>query len=230
MKKMSFLLVALLLLATVGAGCITSTDTSTTQGPPETRGPPEDKGYGAGASPEGTMVNVSAYPAQNLSQDEIEAILYMREEEKLARDVYLTLYNKTGLPIFSNIANSEQTHMDMVLELIEKYNLTDPVAGMGIGEFNSTEMQELYEKLVAQGSESEVEALKVGALIEEIDIKDLDEWLKRTDNEDIKAVFESLRSGSENHLRAFTRLLQNRYGVTYTPQVLSEEEYKSIVG
>ncbi|AHL21887.1 DUF2202 domain-containing protein [Thermococcus nautili] len=229
MKKMSFLLVALLLLATVGAGCITSTDTSTTTSS-GTMGPPEDKGYGAGASPEGTMVNVSAYPAQNLSQDEIEAILYMREEEKLARDVYLTLYNETGLPIFNNIARSEQTHMDMVLELIKKYNLTDPVAGMGVGEFNSTEMQELYEKLVAQGSESEVEALKVGALIEEIDIKDLDEWLKRTDNEDIKAVFESLRSGSENHLRAFTRLLQNRYGVTYTPQVLSEEEYKSIVG
>ncbi len=101
---------------------------------------------------------------------------------------------------------------------------------MGVGEFNSTEMKELYEKLVAQGSESDVEALKVGALIEEIDIKDLDEWLKHVDNQDIRAVFESLRNGSENHLRAFTRLLQNRYGITYTPQVLSEDEYRSIVG
>ena len=176
------------------------------------------------------MVDVSAYPVENLTRDEIEAIIYMREEEKLARDVYLTLYNRTGLPIFNNIARSEQTHMDMVLSLIEKYNLTDPVAGMGIGEFNSSEMQDLYEKLVAQGSEGEINALKVGALIEEIDIKDLDEWLKRVDNQDIKVVFESLRAGSENHLRAFTRLLQNRYGVTYTPQVLSESEYRSIVG
>ena len=70
----------------------------------------------------------------------------------------------------------------------------------------------------------------MGALIEEIDIKDLDEWLKHVDNQDIKAVFESLRNGSKNHLRAFTRLLQNKYGITYTPQVLSEEEYRSIVG
>ena len=228
MRKAGFLLMALLLLAMVGAGCITSSSTSTTQGPPETRGPPEDKGYGAGAST--GVVDVLAYPVENLSQEEVEAILYMREEEKLARDVYLTLYNKTGLPIFENIARSEQTHMDMVLELIKKYNLTDPVAGMGVGEFNSTEMRELYEKLVAQGSKSDVEALKVGALIEEIDIKDLDEWLKHVDNQDIKAVFESLRNGSENHLRAFTRLLQNRYGITYTPQVLSEDEYRSIVG
>ena len=223
MKKISFLLVVLVLLATVGAGCITSTDESTTEGS-STRGPPEDGGYGEGAS-----VDVSTYPVQELSPDEIEAILYMREEEKLARDVYLVLYNKTGLSIFNNIAKSEQTHMDAVLGLIEKYNLTDPLEGMGIGEFNSTEMQELYERLVAQGNEGEVEALKVGALIEEIDIKDLDEWLKRTDNEDIKAVFGSLRMGSENHLRAFTRLLRENYGVVYTPQVLSEEEYESIV-
>ncbi|WP_456368240.1 DUF2202 domain-containing protein [Thermococcus sp.] len=228
MRRTSFLLMTLLLLVIVVTGCITSTNTSATQGPPETRGPPEDKGHGASANT--GIVDVSTYPAEDLSPEEVEAILYMREEEKLARDVYLTLYNKTGLPIFENIANSEQRHMDAVLSLIEKYNLTDPVAGMGVGEFNSTEMQKLYKKLVSQGSESEVEALKVGALIEEIDIRDLEEWLKHVDNQDIKAVFESLRNGSKNHLRAFTRLLQNKYGITYTPQVLSEEEYRSIVG
>jgi len=228
MKKISLLLVALLLLAVVGAGCIGGAEEA--KGTPGPKGPPADRGYGAGAGSENALIDISAYPLQNLSPEEVEAILYMREEEKLARDVYLTLYNETGLQIFNNIARSEQTHMDMVLELIRRYNLTDPVAGMGVGEFNSTEMRELYEKLVARGSESEVEALKVGALIEEIDIKDLDEWLKRTDNEDVKAVFENLRRGSENHLRAFTRLLLNRYGVTYTPQVLSEEEYRSIVG
>ncbi|WP_297073216.1 DUF2202 domain-containing protein [Thermococcus sp.] len=228
MRRAGFLLMALLFLAIFGAGCITSSSTTTGTGS-ATMGPPADKGYGASANA-GIVVDISAYPVENLSPEEVEAILYMREEEKLARDVYLTLYNKTGLPIFENIARSEQTHMDMVLELIRKYNLTDPVAGMGVGEFNSTEMQELYKKLVAKGSESDIEALKVGALIEEIDIKDLDEWLKHVDNQDIKAVFESLRKGSENHLRAFTRLLQNRYGITYAPQVLSENEYRSIVG
>jgi len=228
MKKAGLWLVGLLLLAVVGAGCVTQTSEPTeTETATFAPGPPEDRGPGAYP---GDIVSVWEYPVQELSQDEIEAILYMREEEKLARDVYLTLYNETGLMIFRNIAFSEQRHMDMVLALIDKYNLTDPVAGMGVGEFNSTEMQTLYEELVKRGSESEVEALKVGALIEEIDIKDLDEWLKVVDNDDIRAVFMSLRGGSENHLRAFTGLLESRYGVTYTPQVLSEEEYRAIVG
>ncbi|AFL94455.1 hypothetical protein containing ferritin domain 1 [Thermococcus cleftensis] len=231
MKKLGILVAGLLLLAVLGAGCITGDSTMETTTVSPSGGPPEDRGYG-GIPGEGysEVPNVSAMPYQELSQDEIDAILYMREEEKLARDVYLVLYNKTGLPVFQNIAKSEQTHMDMVLSLIEKYNLTDPVEGMGVGEFKSTEMQNLYEELVSKGSVNEVEALKVGALIEEIDIKDLEEWLKRTDNEDVKAVFESLMAGSENHLRAFTRLLENRYDVTYSPQVLSQEEYLSIVG
>jgi hypothetical protein len=116
------------------------------------------------------------------------------------------------------------------LNLIEKYNLTAPDTLNQVGVFQNEELQNLYDQLVGMGSQSTEDALKVGALIEEIDIKDLDEWFKRTDNEDVKAVFENLRRGSENHLRAFTRLLLNRYGVTYTPQVLSEEEYRSIVG
>ncbi|WP_371137012.1 DUF2202 domain-containing protein [Pyrococcus sp. NA2] len=140
------------------------------------------------------------------------------------------MYNVTGLKIFENIARSEQTHMDMVLQLIEKYNLTDPVEGKGIGEFSNPEIQALYNQLVARGEESEIEALKVGALIEEIDIKDLEEWLSKVDNEDIKIVFENLMEGSKNHLRAFTKVLANNYGVKYSPQVLSEEEYQSIVG
>ncbi|NJE10021.1 DUF2202 domain-containing protein [Thermococcus sp. MAR1] len=233
MKKLGILVVGLLLLAVAASGCITS-DSATgtaTEAPSRAGDPPKDRGYGA-APPVGSadIPDVSTMPYQELSRDEIDAILYMREEEKLARDVYLVLYNKTGLPVFQNIARSEQTHMDAVLGLIEKYNLTDPVDGMGIGEFNSTEMQNLYEELVSKGSVNEVEALKIGALIEEIDIKDLEEWLKRTDNEDVKAVFESLMNGSENHLRAFTRLLENRYDVTYSPQVLSQEEYLRVVG
>ena len=231
MKRTGVVIVGLLLLAVLGAGCVTSDSTAGTTTLSQGGGPPEDRGYGG--PPDGgysDVPNVSAMPYQELSRDEIGAILYMREEEKLARDVYLVLYNETGLPVFQNIARSEQTHMDMVLSLIEKYNLSDPVDGMTVGEFNSTEMQELYEELVSKGSESELEALKVGALIEEIDIKDLEEWLKRTDNEDVKAVFESLMAGSENHLRAFTRLMENRYDVTYSPQVLGLEEYINIVG
>ncbi len=231
MKRLSALIVmALALGAVVVGGCITGTETGTTETGTPSQGPPEDRGYGQGvASPMDTL-DVSTLPAENLSPDEIDGILYMREEEKLARDVYLTLYNATGLRVFENIARSEQTHMDAVLNLIEKYNLTDPAEDKGIGEFTNPEIQALYDQLVSRGETSNIEALKVGALIEEVDIKDLEEWLSKTDNEDIKLVFESLMAGSENHLRAFTRVLVNSYGVEYSPQVLSEGEYRSIAG
>ncbi|NJE03187.1 DUF2202 domain-containing protein [Thermococcus sp. MV11] len=163
----------------------------------------------------------------DLSQEEIDGLLYMREEEKLARDVYLTLYEIYGLQIFYNIAQSEQTHTDTVLSLIEKYNLTDP-ASDEIGVFTNPDLQALYDQLVEMGSQSVVDALKVGALIEETDIVDLQERIAQTDNEDIKQVYESLMAGSENHLRAFVSQLE-AYGVTYEPQVVSEDYYQSVI-
>ncbi|AMQ19158.1 hypothetical protein A0127_08280 [Thermococcus peptonophilus] len=218
-----FGLVGLLIILVVASGCISS---SSTPNENASGGPPEDKGYGKGV---GEDVDVSTLPAENLSQDEMAAILYMREEEKLARDVYLTLYNETGLTVFRNIEKSEETHMDMVLSLIEKYNLTDPVEGLGIGEFASPEMESLYNELVERGKTSKLEALKVGAYIEELDIKDLNEWLEKVDNQDIRVVFENLRKGSENHLRAFVNNIEKN-GEKYSPVILSEEEYSEIVG
>ena len=164
----------------------------------------------------------------DLSQEEIDGLLYMREEEKLARDVYLTLYETYGLQVFYNIAQSEQMHMDAVLGLLEKYNFTDP-ASDEIGVFTNRELQALYDQLIEMGSQSVVDALKVGALIEETDIVDLQERIAQTDNEDIKLVYENLMAGSENHLRAFTGQLE-AYGTTYEPQVVSEDYYLSVIG
>lgn len=172
---------------------------------------------------------ISSIPAGELSEQEKEDLLFMREEEKLARDVYLTLYKIWGAQIFANIARSEQTHTDAVKALLEKYGLPDPAAGKGVGEFTNPELQELYNKLVDEGSKSLVDALKVGALIEEKDIIDLKKAINETDNPDIKLVYENLMMGSRNHLRAFVRMLAQQ-GVEYTPQLLSMEEYQQIVG
>lgn len=49
----------------------------------------------------------------------------MREEEKLARDVYLTFGEKWGLTLFTNIAKSEQTHTDAVKTLLDRYEIKD---------------------------------------------------------------------------------------------------------
>jgi hypothetical protein len=164
-----------------------------------------------------------------LSETEADALLYMREEEKLAHDVYVTLYNQWQLPVFQNIANSEQTHTEAVKTLMDRYGLQDP-ASTEVGVFTDQTLQSLYDQLVMQGSQSLVEALKVGAAIEEIDILDLEERIAQTDKEDIILVYENLMKGSRNHLRSFVSTLQRQSGETYQPQFLSLDAYQEIIG
>lgn len=141
-----------------------------------------------------------------LEEAEVEDLMLMREEEKLARDVYSALFERWGLPVFSNIARSEQQHMDALAFLFETYGLTDPVMAER-GQFSSSELQALHDDLLARGSLSLAEALKVGAAVEELDIKDLQKALERTEEADIVRVYQNLLRGSENHLRAFNRQL-----------------------
>jgi hypothetical protein len=142
-----------------------------------------------------------------LTQAEIEGLTYMREEEKLARDSYLTLYNKWHLPIFSNIANSEVMHMSKIKELLDRYGLPDPAAGKPVGLFTNPILQQLYNDLMVQGSQSATEALKVGVMIEEVDIHDLQKYLALTNKSDITKVYSMLVNGSNNHLSAFNSQL-----------------------
>ncbi|MEO2069575.1 MAG: DUF2202 domain-containing protein, partial [Desulfurobacteriaceae bacterium] len=176
------------------------------------------------------MYYVENLPKQSLSEEEIRDLLYMREEEKLARDVYLTLSKIYPIPVFRNIAKSEQQHMNMVGVLIRKYNLEDPVKETGnrIGVFKDQKLQKLYNQLVEKGKRSLIDALQVGATIEDVDIKDLEDAIERTDNKDIKVVYQNLMKGSRNHIRAFVRILR-RFGGDYKPQFISEKEFKKIL-
>jgi len=178
-------------------------------------------------------VHYSINPKNNeeilsLSADEVNSLNLMREEEKLARDVYTFLYTKWNLQIFVNIGESEQRHMDAVLQLLTKYNLPDPVGSNNAGKFSSTRLQELYNQLTAQGSTSLADALRVGATIEDLDIFDLETALTKIRNQDIRAVYENLNRGSRNHLRAFYSNLVSR-GELYVPQYISQIELDSIV-
>jgi hypothetical protein len=164
-----------------------------------------------------------------LSDAEVEGLLYMREEEKLARDVYLVLYEKWGMPVFQNIANSEQTHTDAVKTLIDRYGLQDPAAGQDVGIFTNPELQELYDLLVETGSQSLADALRVGVAIEEIDILDLEDWIAQTNQADIVLVYENLLKGSRNHLRSFVSTLERQTGEIYQPQYLDQAAYDAIV-
>jgi hypothetical protein len=163
-----------------------------------------------------------------VTQTEIDGLFLMREEEKLARDVYSTLGELWNIRMFSNIARSEQTHMDAVYALFERYELKDPVASDSIGEFTDPLFAELYSELVEKGTESIEEAYKVGAMIEELDIADLNRLIGETDNEDIKIVYQNLNKGSRNHLRSFNSQI-SRVGASYSPSYLSAGEYNEIV-
>lgn len=142
-----------------------------------------------------------------LSGAEQDGLIFMREEEKLARDVYITLYATWKKPVFTNIAASEQTHMDAILTLLVRYGVPDPVAGMGVGEFATEYFQTLYVDLVALGNQSLSDAYSVGVTIEETDIDDLVALLVDVTHRDIQRVYQNLKLGSENHLQAFTKLL-----------------------
>jgi hypothetical protein len=166
--------------------------------------------------------------SENLTQSEIDDLLYMHEEEKLARDVYLTLYEKWDLALFNNIATSEQRHMDAVDTLIERYGLLDSVLA-DVGKFTNQDLQNLYDELVAKGSNSLTDALLVGAAIEEIDILDLQDALEETVNADISRVFESLMRGSYNHLKAFTSTYNRYADDVYEPQYMTQSEYDQIL-
>jgi hypothetical protein len=184
-------------------------------------------GTGAGTGT-GTGVSVLDIPASDLSADEAAALLFMREEEKLARDVYNALYATWGQQTFTNIASSEQMHMDEIKVLLDRYALTDSALAEA-GQFTNPELQALYTQLVAQGNLSLADALKVGAAIEEIDIRDLQTRMAQTDNADIQQAYTNLMNGSYSHLKAFTGTLLTQTGETYVPQYLTAEQYQTII-
>ncbi len=162
-----------------------------------------------------------------LTAEEQESLVYMREEEKLARDVYLTLYEYFDTNIFSNIASAEQKHMDSVKRLLDKYGLEDPAANDTIGTFTNTEFSEFY-KNKTDYDVTLNQAILTGIFIEETDIIDLQKAIDSTDKADIQNVYENLLRGSRNHLRAFVRRLESM-GIVYEATVLDQSTADAIV-
>lgn len=165
-------------------------------------------------------------PVDALSARDEAALLFMREEERLALDVYAVLADTWGLPIFANIADAEATHTDAVRVLLERYDLTDPVPSRDAGEFADVTLQAAYDEFIALGTRSLEDALRVGAMIEELDIADL--RARPVDAPDVAQVFANLERGSRNHLRAFVGQLEQR-GVAYSATYLPPSEVDEIL-
>lgn len=163
-----------------------------------------------------------------LSEIELISLLQMRQEEMLARDVYDFLYEKWGQKTFDNISDSEQTHMDTVWYLLEKYGIEDPINSNIPWVYESEGLQWIYNDLIQNWSQSLLDALIVGATVEDLDIKDLQDFMLEVDNEDILLAYQNLTKGSRNHLRSFVRQIE-RNGGEYSPQFISVDDYNAII-
>ena len=117
---------------------------------------------------------INSTPKQALDATEAAGLSYMREEEKLAHDVYARLHAKWGLRIFGNISQSEEQHFGAIKLLLDRYELPDPAINNPIGVFQNEGLQTLYGDLIKQGEGSLKAALRVGATVEDLDIRDLE--------------------------------------------------------
>lgn len=164
--------------------------------------------YAAGPNPAAPAIPapVSAAVTAAISPTESASLQYMREEEKLAHDVYVTLYAKWGLRMFNNISAAEQRHTDAIVTLLNRYGIDDPAAGSAVGVFTNPDLQALYDKLHRPRRHlRRPRARKVGVLVEQTDIQDLKTHIAETTKTDILQVYNNLLRGSQNHLRAFSR-------------------------
>jgi hypothetical protein len=177
---------------------------------------------------QGNRQSQRALAMGELTEAEVAHVLYMRQEEKLARDVYITFDEWWLADVFERIAVSEQRHMDAIGRVIEAQGLADPAADDTVGQFGDETFVSLYNDLMGGGQGSYAAALKVGAYIEELDILDLLASLEDVDNEYLAQVFENLMRGSRNHLRAFVAELAGE-GETYVPQLMTAEQYEEII-
>ena len=211
------------------------------------------KGQGgplAAAATSGTAAETS------LDADEASHLVFMREEEKLARDVYLRfaeMYPEQD--VFSSIATqSEQTHPDTIRDRLKQFNLADPnpdtnnlpdSLGVFTGEEWGWYFTEKFTELTEIGAENELAALYIGAFIEELDMHDISDCpqvmvdagysdpcgLRHTDEKALINAYRSLIDGSENHLRAYVGQIEAVIGAgNYQAQYLTQDEVDAILG
>ncbi len=218
-RTLTTTLIVALAMAVFIAGC--SDDSMNLQSPTDVRGDI--------LSAEELESALAKIPVGDPGEEEIADLFFMREEEKLAYDVYTELFDQYGQKIFTNIASSELKHTDAIKVLLDRYGLEDPVGINGPGEFTNEDLQALYDDLIESGSQSLTDALLVGLAIEEIDILDLEEAMAKTELPAVLLVYGNLLKGSHNHLRAFVSVYESQTGEVYEPRWLSQDAYDAIL-
>ncbi|WP_187287809.1 DUF2202 domain-containing protein [Methanothrix harundinacea] len=160
-----------------------------------------------------------------LSAAQLQGMAFILEEERMARDLYLELYKTTRLPIFLDVARSEETHIASILTLMKRRGLSAPPEAPGV--YADETLQKIYEDLLS-GADGPVVALGAAAQVEEASVHDLRKEIEGALEPDLISVYGGLMVGSEKHLRTFVRALEERGG-EYNPMILSQEEFDRIV-
>lgn len=140
-------------------------------------------------------------PLSNLSEQEKLDLAYQYSEEKVAYDTYTYFYSLYQVQNFKNIAESEAEHMTAVKVLLDRYSLPIPTT---YGELQST-----FDTLKVEWEKSLQSAFEVGLKIEMLDINDIVDTIKTTDNDDLKIVLTNIWWASYNHMRWFLQWLSN---------------------
>ena len=161
-----------------------------------------------------------------LTAREKDGLLFIWEEEKAARDLYNGLYEKNNMTIFLDLVRSESSHMDQARSVMEKHGLDVPPDEPG--RFQNQTLQEIHDQLLAEGLQSDQDALTVAAVFEEISIVDLEKELSASQAEDVRTVYEGLLAGSRKHLRSYVSDLKDQ-GIEYQPRYLEAEEFQETV-
>jgi hypothetical protein len=216
-------------ILTIGVTLVASLIGDVAEAQQRGRGKGRRSGRQTGRVASGSARNAGSVTGGDLSQLEVKGLTAMMDEEKLAHDVYVTLNRASSRPIFSTIAAAESRHMNALRQLTLRYRLNIPIASNTVGQFTNPQNRDLYLKLVAAGSRSPLDALQVGAKIEEMDIADLTTTMSNSTNQDVLSVLGHLQRGSRNHLRAFSRQIRD-LGGTYVAQHLSQSEFNRIAG
>jgi hypothetical protein len=160
-----------------------------------------------------------------ITEQEKTDLIFLREEEKFAHDVYVYALAKYNHVMFSHISSSEQTHTNAVLGLLNTYGIADPAANNPEGVFVNQDLQKLYNLFIATIDSSLNHAIYIGATIEDMDLKDIQRLNSHTTKADILRVYANLTCGSRNHIRSFVSQL----ATTYTAQFITQEELKAIL-
>lgn len=192
--------------ASVGAGWAMGRGGGAGNGQGAHHGNGQGRGAGAGEGGGEQMTDVPAGSLGTPSAQLATELNYLRQEEKLAHDLYVLADSLYGAQQFGNIAQAEVHHGQAINSLLAGYSMADPNAGQAEGVFTDPQIQKTYNELAARIRQSQDEAAQVGILAEKTDIADLKKTIDSSPPAAVKSTLSHLVTASERHLQAFTRL------------------------